>query len=185
MKPTVRIRQIVVPMLISYAVALNLLALIAWFGFNRGEKFIVMKPSSDGWTNISYTEFLSVGLFIVVASFLVCCIALIVNKIFLYTFMAMGLLTMIFLALNLGQSSAILLLAYIVGNIALLRGRSRLYVLSLGYFTFFYQFYNIMVRTNSEATAGWLIAINILFAAPIFYAIYRVIPKQNRATIAN
>jgi hypothetical protein len=163
-------------MLISYAV-----------GFNRGETFRVLKPNGTDWTNIAYAEFLSLGLFIVIASFIICCISLIINKIVLYTFMAMGLVTMIFIALNLGQSAAIILFAYIIGNIALLRGRSRLYVLSLGYFTFFYQFYNILVRTDAStpSTAGWLIAINILFAAPIFFAIYKVIPKQNRLEVAN
>ena len=185
MKPKVRIRQIIVPMLISYAIALNILALIAWFGFNRGETFKVKPPTGEGWTNIQYSDFLGLGLFVVIASFVACCISLTVNKITLYVILGFGLVTMIFLSLNLGQSVALLFLAYIIGNIALFRGRSRIYVLSLGYFAFFYQFYNILVRTDatSPSTAYWLIAINILFAAPIFFGIYKVIPKQNRVTL--
>lgn len=185
MKPKVRIRQVALPLMISYAAGLSLLALIAWFGFNRGESFRVRPPSGEGWTNIKYTDFLGLGIYVVVAAFIVSCISLVVNKIALYCVLACGLAVMVTFYLNLGQSVALLLLAYIIGNIALFRGRSRIYVLSLGYFAFFYQFYSILARTdaNSPATAYWLIAINIFFAAPIFYAIYKYIPKQNQLKV--
>jgi len=53
------------------------------------------------------------------------------------------------------------------------------------YFAFFYQFYSILARTNQDTpgTAAWLIAIDIVFAAPIFYAIYKYIPKQNHLKV--
>ncbi len=185
MSPKVRIRQVALPLLISYVAGLSLLALVAWFGFNRREKFIVRKPSGDGWTNISFAEFIGLGIYVVVAAFIVSCISLVVNKIALYAVMACGLGIMILFYLNLGPSVALLLLAYIIGNIALFRGRSRMYVLSLGYFAFFYQFYSILARTNQDTpgTAAWLIAIDIVFAAPIFYAIYKYIPKQNHLKV--
>lgn len=185
MSPKVRIRQVVLPLLVSYAAGLSLLALVAWFGFNRGESFKVRPPSGEGWVNIKFTDFVGLGIYVVVAAFIVSCISLVVNKIALYAVMACGLGMMILFYLNLGPSVALLLLAYIIGNIGLFRGRSRLYVLSLGYFAFFYQFYSILARTdqNSPATAGWLIAINCFFAAPIFYAIYKYIPKQNQLKV--
>ena len=185
MKPKVRIRQVALPLAISYAVGLSLLALVAWFGFNRGETFRVRPPSGDEWINIRFIDFIGLGIYVVVAAFIVSCISLTVNKIALYVVMAFGLGFMVLFYMNLGQSVALLLLAYIIGNIALFRGRSRIYVLSLGYFAFFYQFYSILARTdqNSPATAYWLIAINIFFASPIFYAIYKYIPKQNQLKV--
>jgi len=187
MKPKVRIRQIVLPLLISYAAGLSLLALIAWFGFNRGEQFTVRKPTGDGWTNITYPEFIGLGIYVVVAAFIVSCISLVVNKYVLYGVLACGLAVMVTFYLNLGPSVAFLLLSYIIGNIALFRGRSRMYVLSLGYATFITALYIVLARTNqdSPATAGWLIAIDVVFAAPIFYAIYKYIPKQNHLQVEN
>lgn len=185
MKPKIRIRQVALPLTISYVLGLTLLSLVTWFGFNRGESFRVRPPSGIDWINIKFTDFIGLGIYVVVAAFIVSCISLVVNKIALYCVLACGLGFMALMYVNLGPSIALLLLSYIIGNIALFRGRSRIYVLSLGYFAFFYQFYSILARTdaNSPATAYWLIAINIFFASPIFYAIYKYIPKQNQIKV--
>lgn len=183
MKPKVKFRSIALPLAVSYAAGLALLSLTTWFAFQTGEKFLVIK-SIGSPSYISFKEFAGLGLLVVFAAFATSAISLVVKKLALYIILPSTLVFMIYLTLNIGSSVAFLWLAYIIGNIALIRGRSRMYVLSLGSILFLSQIMNAFTRTGDIKTASWLIAIDVMFAAPIFYAIFKYIPKQNKADLA-
>jgi hypothetical protein len=77
-------------------------------------------------------------------------------------------------------SLVVLVLAFMVTNISLFLGRSRIYVLVLGFTMFASMAVNPYVSTTNWNTCLWLELIHIGLAAPIFYVIYKFIPKQNK-----
>jgi hypothetical protein len=80
----------------------------------------------------------------------------------------------------LNLSLLIALLAFVVSNVSLFLGRSRVYVLVLGYSLFLAQTYAPFAQTNNWNTCIWLEFVQLGLSAPIFYAIYKYIPKQNK-----
>jgi hypothetical protein len=77
----------------------------------------------------------------------------------------------------------IALAAFLVTNISLYFARSRLYVLVLGGLLFASLSTNPLVATDSTSTRLWLELIHIAYAAPIFYGIYKYVPRLNRISI--
>ncbi len=178
MKPKVTLRKIIRPLLLSYAIGLAVVATLAWFGFATGEEFPVKSPAGKD-IFIAYGDFIQLAVLVVILAFIASAFSLVVNLIPRVVIIAGSVIILVSLTFISGPSIAILWLAAIVANIALYRGRSRLYVLSLGGALFLTQIFNAWTRTGDVATFGWLVAIDIAFAAPIFYVIFKYIPRQN------
>ncbi len=80
----------------------------------------------------------------------------------------------------LGTSLFVVVLAFIVTNISLFLGRSRIYVLVLGITLFAYEADKPFVATTNWNTCIWLAVLHVALAAPIFYGIVKYVPKQNK-----
>lgn len=93
---------------------------------------------------------------------------------------ASSVLTPLTLADMLGTALVVVVLAFIVTNISLFLGRSRIYVLVLGFTLFISMAVNPYVSSTNWNTCIWLELIHVAFAAPIFYVIYKYVPKQNK-----
>lgn len=178
MKPKVTLRKIIRPLLISYAIGLAAVALLAWFGFATGEKFPVKSPAGED-VFISYSEFIQLAVLVVILAFIVSALSLVVGLIPRVVIITGSVIALVSLTFVVGPAIAVLWLAAIIANIGLYRGKSRLYVLSLGGALFLTQIFNAWTRTGDIVTFTWLVAIDIAFAAPIFYVIFKYIPSQN------
>ena len=71
-------------------------------------------------------------------------------------------------------------LAFLLTNLSLYLNRSRLFVLILGFALFVTISTNPFTASSNWATCFWLELIHVVFAGPIFYAIFKYVPKQNR-----
>jgi hypothetical protein len=183
MESKVKLRQIIRPLLISYAIGVAAVAILAWFAETQGEKFLVV--DAEGMqTSISFGEFITLALNVVIIAFVVTALSLVVSRIQRTIIIVASVLTMLALTFALGPGTSVLWLALIVGNIGLYRGRSRLYVASLGIALFVMQIFNAWTRTGDVETFSWLVAIDIAFAAPILFVIFKYLPKQNLNAIA-
>lgn len=183
MKPKVRLNDVVIPLLISYAAGITLLMVTVWFAFSQGEQFAVLDGMGKD-TVITTSGFLGLAIIVVVMAFCVSALSLVVQRPFVIAAVIIGVLVALGITALFGSGSAFLWLGLIIANIGLYRGRSRLYVLSLGTVLFLSQIYNAFARSESVATTSWLIATDVLFAAPIFYVIIKYIPKQNRVSVS-
>lgn len=93
---------------------------------------------------------------------------------------ASSVLTPLSLADMLGTALVVVVLAFIVTNISLFLGRSRIYVLVLGLTLFISMAVNPYVSSTNWNTCIWLELVHLALAAPIFYVIYKYVPKQNK-----
>ncbi len=71
-------------------------------------------------------------------------------------------------------------LAFLITNLSLYLNRSRLFVMILGFILFATISTNPLTASSNWATCFWLELIHTVFAAPIFFVIFKYVPKQNK-----
>ncbi len=78
-----------------------------------------------------------------------------------------------------GASFGVCLMSFVVINVSLFLGRPRIYVLILGYTLFLIWSLQPFTSVKSLPTALWLTLIHLSLSLPIFYGIYKYVPKLN------
>jgi hypothetical protein len=79
----------------------------------------------------------------------------------------------------LGAAFGVCLMSFVVINISVFLARPRLYVLIAGYTLFLIWSLQPFTSVKSLPTALWLTLIHLVLSVPIFYGIYKYVPKLN------
>ena len=78
-----------------------------------------------------------------------------------------------------GAALGVCLMSFVVINISVFLARPRLYVLIFGYTLFLIWSLQPFTSVKSLPTALWLTLIHLGLSLPIFYSIYKYVPKLN------